>query len=320
MLQEIKNFVQTVICFGIVISTVLTDSSFDETISIIKCGRRGQLYSDQDKNCHEPFSIGPCFTTEIILLNKDTLKGKCESNSGYVQCSSEIESVWNGTSCIEAHNNNECKGAGKRLVETLTGELKCECEDGWVLHDGKCYQYSTQAWCPHSEILQETEKCNCVPYTKCDTFLEDAASLSNLRMTNTTQYMQGVHRLAAMVCRQEEKMVCCPDSSRISKPFSEGELSEIIKGFYQTKKAGCAKSFCQDDSLPWPGKPGECFHAAEDIAKGRSDCELTLDDEDEEVNCRPNIGLRGVPGAFKRKCRRGQLWSKYRSKCVRKFF
>ena len=36
----------------------------------------------------------------------------------------------------------------------MTGELKCECDDGWVLHDGNCYQYSTQAWCSQGEILQ----------------------------------------------------------------------------------------------------------------------------------------------------------------------
>ena len=36
----------------------------------------------------------------------------------------------------------------------MTGELKCDCDDGWVSHDGNCYQYSTQAWCPQGEILQ----------------------------------------------------------------------------------------------------------------------------------------------------------------------
>jgi len=288
----------------------------EETISIIKCGRKGQLYSDQYLNCHEPFSVGPCLTSQLFLLDKDTLKGKCVSNLGFEQC--DAEAVWNGTSCIPAKNTNDCQGAGKRLIETITGDIKCECEDGWVSHDGNCYQYSTQAWCQAGEILQESDKCDCVPYTECDNFLQDAASLSSLRLTNISQYKLGVNRLATMVCRQRQKMVCCQD--RVPDSFSLAELTEMIKSFYHSKEARCAPSSCQDDYLPWPGKPGECFQADKNITKGRAECELTLDDEVEEVNCRPDIGLRGVPGAFKRKCRRGQLWSKFRSKCVRKFF
>ena len=58
---------------------------------------------------------------------------------------------------------------------------------------------------------QESDKCDCVPYTECDNFLQDAASLSSLRLTNISQYKLGVNRLAAMVCRQRQKMVCCQD-------------------------------------------------------------------------------------------------------------
>ena len=95
--------------------------------------------------------------------------GKCVTNLGFEQC--DAETVWNGTSCIpvilstvrnlviqlvhfQAKNTNDCQGAGKRLIETITGDIKCECEDGWVSHDGNCYQYSTQAWCQEGEILQ----------------------------------------------------------------------------------------------------------------------------------------------------------------------
>ena len=49
--------------------------------------------------------------------------------------------------------------------------------------------------------------------------------------------------------------------------FSLAELTEMIKSFHHSKEARCAPSSCQDDYLPWPGKPGECFQADKNITK-----------------------------------------------------
>ena len=58
----------------------------------------------------------------------------------------------------------------------------------------------------------------------------------------------------------------------------------------------------------------------QESAKGRSECEtLSLDESSGEVDCDPLV-LRNVVGAYSHKCGRGRIWSRYRTKCVRKFF
>ena len=58
----------------------------------------------------------------------------------------------------------------------------------------------------------------------------------------------------------------------------------------------------------------------QESAKGRSECEtLSLDENRGEVDCDPLV-LRNVVGAYSHKCGRGRIWSRYRTKCVRKFF
>ena len=44
----------------------------------------------------------------------------------------------------------------ERLRYSLTGEVSCQCEDGWqrLGSGGQCHQHSTQAWYPQGQLLQ----------------------------------------------------------------------------------------------------------------------------------------------------------------------
>ena len=51
----------------------------------------------------------------------------------------------------------------KKLRYSLTGDIVCDCQEGWQRHDDvgnsdnfTCHQHSTQAWCQDGQILKVT--------------------------------------------------------------------------------------------------------------------------------------------------------------------
>ena len=148
----------------------------EEALEVVRCGGRGQLYWPADHQCHDPLSQGPCAASQLLVLDPASLTAKCGDQLQCVHSEEGVEDgdlVWDGTQCIDvgsikysylglissvhqANKNSECGGKGERLRYSLTGEVSCQCEDGWQRQGsgGQCHQHSTQAWCPQGQLLQ----------------------------------------------------------------------------------------------------------------------------------------------------------------------
>lgn len=297
----------------LLVGTVLGAVSPDEAVHIVRCAVQGGLHvpGSPRGECHQPLGQGPCPDSEALVMEQDTLTTRCAE---FPDCPGD--QVWDGAQCADL----ECDPR-ETPSYSLTGEPICVCEAGWAREaegEGACGQPSTRAWCDEGQILQETSGCNCLPYEQCPTFLKDVADLSSLRgdAGRAAEYSLGVQRLAAQVCNTEEQKICCKEGLTLDKPLSLAEVGRLLARASSQPSLECGASSCAPGTLPWPGR--NCTQVS---IKGRSgDCELTLT-EDEEITCvDEGLAIRNVPGAFSHKCSRGKIWSRYRTKCVRRFF
>ena len=57
------------------------------------------------------------------------------------------------------------------------------------------------------------------------------------------------------------------------------------------------------------------------VPENLTDCEVVVDPEDDKVTCDSPVRLNGIVHSClgKKCCRKRQIWSKYRNRCVRNF-
>jgi len=296
----------------LLVGVVLGDVSPEVAVDVVRCAVQGGLHipDSPEGGCHEPLTQGPCPDNQILVMEEATLTARCAE---FPDCPGD--QVWDGAQCVDT----ECD---KRETPSysLTGDPICVCEAGWARDpEGACQQLSTKGWCDQAQILQETSGCNCIPYAQCPTFLKDVTDLSDLRADagRAAEYGLGVQRLAAQVCDTREQKICCSEDLTLDKPLDLAAVGRLLARAAGQPGLQCGASPCDPGALPWPGRH-QCVTVS---IKGRSgDCELTLSEDDEITCVDEGIAIRNVPGAFSHKCSRGKIWSRYRTKCVRRFF
>lgn len=284
------------ICALISIDTFVNSETSDENkLNILLCAKKGQLFSLLNpKQCHSPLTQGPCKTDEVIVIDEQTLLGTCI----YKPC--DEFHWWDGERC--QHLLNICDGNNTRRWYNLTGGTFCGCEDGWARENGqgKCYQYSTQAWCPDDKLLQEIQipqDCNCVLKDDCQSFVDDVEYLeANKDNIDKANIKVNIERLKIRRCGEKggEKKVCCNQGSVKTDDLSFLEIqNSFMKNF--TSNFGCLPNPCPEDQLPWPGYPGKCFKKT---AKTKGCTKLRLLHDKMQLTCRPilvDFSVSSVP-------------------------
>jgi len=270
------------------------------------------VYHPGQDACFPPLTRGPCNEDEMIVLSPDTGLGICITDA----CSNSQEVFIEGQ-CRELFGFEKCQDYGEMLRWTVEGKGECSCEDGWGRLPGssKCSQQSTQASCPEGQIVREAAR-RC---TKLDIH-EAMKGIENER------YLQEkVETLRQIHCEQSEWEECC-------KILQGGDqvglqLDDILDAAaFQPQKYECGPNtspsgnICADDSRPWPTfSTSQCFLMSGEALSRGVDCSLHL--EGDTITCMTEddlISLRFATGRRQR-CRRGQVWSRYRRRCVRVF-
>ena len=97
------------------------------------------------------------------------------------------------------------------LRYSLTGEVSCQCEDGWqkLGSGGKGHQHSTQPWYPQGQLLQVRQgsimKSQILQETSFDCAVEDVLLLVPLGNESPGQYRHRVRVRCAGGCNVQEQ-------------------------------------------------------------------------------------------------------------------
>ena len=145
-------------------------------------------------------------------------------------------------------------------------------------------------------------------YPRCPALTEAYHSLADAQ---PEEYVAGLAMLKKRVCGdKEEKRVCCKDPTMVTTE----EVEQMILEYYSQPYI-CSHNYCGDSALPWPGVEG-CAGLASGQA-GINNCTLVM--REGRVGCEVKVFLRGgvVGSAFRSRCSRGRIWSRWRRRCVR---
>jgi len=287
--------------------------SEEDQFNILRCAKEGLIFShlDPTKKCHSPLTRGPCDTDEVVVIDQQTLLGTCI----YKPCN-DLE-WWDGEKCQFVYNGSGCDGDNVRRWYNLTGGITCDCEYGWARQtsQGECQQYSTQAWCPEGQLLQEIsvpKDCNCVPKDECQSFQDDVEYLKNNKNNISLE------RLRIRNCGEKggERKVCCNEPSVKTNDLS---FQEVLNSFVKsmTANVGCLPNPCPNDEIPWPGYPDKCFQKTEKT----EDCtKLRLIDEELSCHRTTTLVLFSVSSVTPRKCKHPKKWNSITKSCIRPIF
>ena len=276
----------------------------EHIVEILECARAGLLYSLEGGGCHEPLSDADCKEKEMLVMDRNGV-GVCVAR----QCNKE-------GICDNMYKGKACVGVGEALQYNVFGEVVCGCKEGWgKVKDkgGTCYQHSSKGPCQGTQIVLPSDpSCTqqevCVEYLRCPAVTEAYFSLAD---TPSEEYFTGLARLKKKVCgEKEEKRVCCKDPTMVTT----AEVEQMILEYYSQPYI-CSHNHCGDSALPWPGVEG-CVGLASGQT-GSLNCTLVM--REGRVDCEVMLLLRGgVAGsAFRSRCSRGRIWSRWRRRCVR---
>lgn len=230
-------------------------------LSVLDCTKKGQLLFKETKSCHDPMTQGPCIADHILVLDTESLLGKCQLSKPCL-----FFEMWNGTACMDIHEGG-CDSNGMRWWMTISGEFVCGCDKGWVRHQetDSCHQLSTQGWCPEGQLLQESENvpdCNCVSMNECPAYQEDKNSIHEdlhwtLNKVEADAIRLGMTRCAKRLDKEEHK-VCCEKKRLLTRNFDVSEILVFFKRRHN-QDVSCLPHYCANGMIPWPGFPNKCF-------------------------------------------------------------
>ena len=95
---------------------------------MVRCAKQGLLFSPLDRECHQPLSPGPCPDGEMLVLDTDTLMGRCT-----VQHCKDRDLVWDETqqSCKEIYGREVRQTDQLRVTSVhcrvVTGPVRGSC-------------------------------------------------------------------------------------------------------------------------------------------------------------------------------------------------
>jgi len=296
---------------------ISTDLTEFEARQILKCAQEGKILDMNNKECVLPLSEGFCGDEELAVLNQNGVVA-CEQ----FKCGSK-DLLWNGEICTEMFNQKGCDGPGEMMLYNITGGIECGCEEGWGMIEGRCYQHSTQGPCKEGELLINSGvpiECDCMHYLSCPNFVTSVNSLDKTNKQALT-YRLGVERLTAQVCNVQQQHVCCNSLFELRENLNFSEVLQLLNRYHR-KPLTCTANPCSPSTVPWPNR-SDCLQL--ETPTSEDECVLMLKEENgkETVKCEKyefDIAIRNVPMAYKHKCSRGRIWSRFRKRCVKNFF
>ena len=108
-----------------------------------------------------PDASGHCCEEEgEWLIRRDGSKGVREYACEPIPCSDpdQNNTLLYEDECRDVFEDGVCgeEAVGERLYLGEDGRGWCDCEEGWVRYEGRCYQEFTPAFCPGDTILRLT--------------------------------------------------------------------------------------------------------------------------------------------------------------------
>ena len=120
--------------------------SMSESINLLKCVNVNEIvmFPDDSDEC--------CGEGEWMILTKAG-DYRCDAET---KCEDQNNVMYDGV-CRDVFEDGVCgpEALGERLYLGEDGLGYCDCAEGWVRHEGRCYQEFTPAFCPTvGEILK----------------------------------------------------------------------------------------------------------------------------------------------------------------------
>jgi len=277
----------------------------------LRCLERRRLHLDG--SCYFPLTQGPCNGGELVVATDIEGEGVCRKACPEDQLLFSDATM--ETQCV-SYDAVECRGRGERAYATLDGTFECDCAEGWgrVMGQGECRQEGAK--CGENRILLPLEQpswCGdqCVHFESCPHFVQELDQMVDEFDSSASKYEEHLDEMKERICDREERRVCCLSSQSPPPRLARG--LNIL---------GCRDNPCSNEnneSIPWPRRNG-CFQLPNFALTNPDDCSLFLND-DEELECDDGLsGQRGAnSSAGKSKCKKTQVWSKNKNKCISKF-
>lgn len=277
----------------------------------LRCLERRRLHLDG--SCYFPLTQGPCNGGELVVATDIEGEGVCRKACPEDQLLFSDATM--ETQCV-SYDAVECRKRGERAYATLDGTFECDCAEGWgrVMGHGECRQEGAK--CGKNRILLPLEQpswCGdqCVHFESCPHFVQELDQMVDEFDSSASEYEEHLDEMKERICDREERRVCCLSSQSPPPRLARG--LNIL---------GCQDNPCSDkanESIPWPRRNG-CFQLPDFALTNPDDCSLFLNDDD-ELECDDGLsGQRGAnSSAGKSKCKKTQVWSKNKNKCISKF-
>ena len=119
--------------------------SMSESVNLLKCVNVNEIvmFPDDSDEC--------CGEGEWMILTKAG-DYRCDAET---KCEDQNNVMYDGV-CRDVFEDGVCgpEALGERLYLGEDGLGYCDCAEGWVRHEGRCYQEFTPAFCPEDKILR----------------------------------------------------------------------------------------------------------------------------------------------------------------------
>jgi len=159
-----------------------------------------------------------------------------------IQCkigASEIDDgVWYQGQCVDPYQDGVCgeHALGQRLFVGEEGEVRCDCDEGWLSVDGRCHQEFSAELCPDNKILnlgsftkrrqrlKDGERYNCqrnpcetdsLPHSlswKTNKYCHDISGLSTLEDCELCASNPYTDLSPLYCCQPTNRTTCCQPS------------------------------------------------------------------------------------------------------------
>ena len=119
--------------------------SMSEPVNLLKCVNVNEIimFPDDSDEC--------CDVGEWMIRTK-VGDYRCDTDT---KCDNQNTVMYDGV-CRDVFEDGVCgpEALGERLYLGEDGLGYCDCADGWVRYEGRCYQEFTPAFCPEDKILR----------------------------------------------------------------------------------------------------------------------------------------------------------------------
>jgi len=161
--------------------------------------------------------------------------------------------VMYGGQCRDLYEDGIC-ALGERLFLTEDRRVECDCDEGWLRYEGRCYQEFTPAFCGENEILnlgtrkrlRDGQNYTCVP-NPCDStelahrqtwgnrFCHDVSDIHDFNNCELYPVNPGVTGSPLNCCNSNNRSDCQPHIIQVLGGVIGGNGSSCGTGKYWSR-------------------------------------------------------------------------------------